>query len=63
MYVNVAVVGADQVVKPEICAITEIVYVPAYARTFVSANEIVLPDTVIREVPVPPATVMAKFIV
>jgi hypothetical protein len=39
------------------------VYIPAFARTLVAAKVSVLPDKVISEVPVPPVTEMAKFIV
>ena len=54
-----AVVAADHVLWPEICAVTDIVYVPAYPSTFVAPNVTIFPDNVISEVPAPPVTVMA----
>ncbi len=56
---NVAVVAADHVVCPEIFAVTEIVYVPAFASIFVAEKLTVPPDKVISEFPEPPDTVMA----
>jgi hypothetical protein len=62
-YVNVPVVGADHVLEPVNYALTEIVYVAALAKILVAANDIVFPDKVIRELPLPPVTVMAYIIV
>ena len=46
---NVAVVGADQVVWPTNYACIAIVYSPASVSSFEAANVTVFPDSVIRE--------------
>lgn len=48
-YSNVAIVEADQLVYPEIFALTETEYIPALVRSFEAANVIASPDRVIKE--------------